>query len=225
MLNKQKGNMYGFVTHTWNPIKGKCFHECSYCYMKKWGEQKPIRLVDKELKIDLGIDNFIFVGSSCDLFAQDVPKEWIDKTISHCIKYDNQYLFQTKNTRRLQFFTFPEKSIICTTIESNFNLDDNFAPSISERVKWFQDLPNKKMITIEPIMDFDIDKLIIIIETINPFQINIGADSGNHKLKEPTKDKIDQLISYFKKTNIKIFGKQNLKRLTGTSYNSGYEAR
>ena len=26
MLNEQKGNMYGFVTHTWNPIKGKCFH-------------------------------------------------------------------------------------------------------------------------------------------------------------------------------------------------------
>src|SRR3990167_1900105 len=31
MLNKQKGNMYGFVTHTWNPIKGKCSHNCSYC--------------------------------------------------------------------------------------------------------------------------------------------------------------------------------------------------
>jgi len=25
-LNKQKGNMYGFVTHTWNVIKGKCPH-------------------------------------------------------------------------------------------------------------------------------------------------------------------------------------------------------
>ena len=34
MLNKQKGNMYGFVTHTWNVIKGKCPHDCEYCYMK-----------------------------------------------------------------------------------------------------------------------------------------------------------------------------------------------
>ena len=32
-MNKQKGNMYGFVTHTWNAIKGRCSHNCSYCYM------------------------------------------------------------------------------------------------------------------------------------------------------------------------------------------------
>jgi DNA repair photolyase len=33
-LNPSKGNMYPFVTHTWNPIRGKCPHDCSYCYMK-----------------------------------------------------------------------------------------------------------------------------------------------------------------------------------------------
>ena len=32
-LNVAKGNMYGFITHTWNPIKGHCYHQCSYCYM------------------------------------------------------------------------------------------------------------------------------------------------------------------------------------------------
>lgn len=41
VLNEQKGNMYNFITHTWNPIKGKCWHDCSYCYMKKF-KQKPI---------------------------------------------------------------------------------------------------------------------------------------------------------------------------------------
>ena len=35
MIKESKGNMYEFVTHTWNPIKGKCFHGCTYCYMKK----------------------------------------------------------------------------------------------------------------------------------------------------------------------------------------------
>jgi len=35
-LVKQKGNMYEFVTHMWGPIKGKCKHNCSYCYMKKY---------------------------------------------------------------------------------------------------------------------------------------------------------------------------------------------
>ena len=156
MLNKQKGNMYGFVSHTWNTVKGKCFHECSYCYMKKWGEQKPVRLDEKEFNVNLGKNNNIFVGSSCDMFAQDIPAEWIQKTLDHCKKYDNDYLFQTKNPRRLQFYNFPEKTILCATIESNYDLDDNFAPSIMDRVAWFITTKHKKMVTIEPIMKFDL---------------------------------------------------------------------
>ena len=31
-LTKSRGNMYPFVTHTWNAIKGICFHDCPYCY-------------------------------------------------------------------------------------------------------------------------------------------------------------------------------------------------
>lgn len=30
-LNKAKGNMYEWVTHTWNPLAGECSHGCSYC--------------------------------------------------------------------------------------------------------------------------------------------------------------------------------------------------
>ena len=30
-LNKSKGNMYEFTTHTYNTIKGKCPHDCGYC--------------------------------------------------------------------------------------------------------------------------------------------------------------------------------------------------
>lgn len=37
--------MYDFVTHTWNTIKGECPHDCSYCYMKKWGMQHKILLI------------------------------------------------------------------------------------------------------------------------------------------------------------------------------------
>ena len=34
-LNIRKGDMYKFIDFTWNPIKGKCLHDCSYCYMKQ----------------------------------------------------------------------------------------------------------------------------------------------------------------------------------------------
>ena len=67
MLNKQKGNMYGFVTHTWNAIKGKCPHDCEYCYMKVF-PQGELRLDEKEFKTDLGRNNIVFVGSSLAFF-------------------------------------------------------------------------------------------------------------------------------------------------------------
>ena len=44
MLRESKGNMYDFITHTWNPIKGKCLHNCSYCYMKRFGEQNLLTI-------------------------------------------------------------------------------------------------------------------------------------------------------------------------------------
>jgi hypothetical protein len=181
--------------------------------MKNWGVQKPVRFDEKEFNVNLGNGNNIFVGSSCDMFAQDISPEWIEKTLIHCVKHDNEYLFQTKNPRRLQFFKFPEKTTLCVTIESNYDLDDNDAPSISERVEWFSKLDCRKMITIEPIMMFDLGKLLEIIETIKPVQVNIGADSGNNNLKEPSKYDIIALITEIEKMDIVVFEKDNLKRL------------
>ena len=43
-LTKSRGNMYPFVTHTWNAIKGICFHDCPYCYMKKFDGLLPCLL-------------------------------------------------------------------------------------------------------------------------------------------------------------------------------------
>lgn len=61
-LTKSRGNMYPFVTHTWNAIKGICFHDCPYCYMKKFDGLLPIRFDPKELEVNLGNGNFIFVA-------------------------------------------------------------------------------------------------------------------------------------------------------------------
>ena len=117
-LNKATGQMYTWVTHTWNTIKGECPHGCTYCYMKRWGKQKPVRFDEKELKTDLGSGNFIFVGSSCDMWADNIQDEWIFRTLCHCNKYDNTYLFQTKNPRNIRRILVP-KSRVCVTMESN----------------------------------------------------------------------------------------------------------
>ncbi|GAI23708.1 unnamed protein product, partial [marine sediment metagenome] len=103
-LNKQKGNMYPFVTHTWNPIRGKCPHDCVYCYMKVY-PQPELHFATKEMETNLGIGNFIFVGSSTDMWAYEAEGNWILDTLKHCCKYSlNRYLFQSKNPARFEFF-------------------------------------------------------------------------------------------------------------------------
>lgn len=214
-LNVSKGNMYSWVTHTWNTVKGQCPHDCQYCYMHKWGKQKPIRLDESEFKTDLGDGNIIFVGSSCDLFADSVPTAWIEKTMRHCCKFDNIYLFQSKNPvgfTRAMFF--PEKTRLCTTIETNRwypeIMRDSPIPSV--RSLNLSSYGWDKYITIEPIMDFDIEQLISLIRRCNPVQVNIGADSGNNGLPEPSKEKLLQLIDALKEFTV-IDQKRNLNRL------------
>lgn len=219
MLNQSKGNMYDFVTHTWNTVKGECPHLCSYCYMRRWGKQKPVRFDEKELKTDLGSGNFIFVGSSCDMFADEIPEEWIIPTLVHCRKFNNRYLLQTKNPGRIIDFLhiLPNSVNICTTIETNrYNKDVmRNCPHIYERSRmmgWLSDEGFDCYVTIEPILDFDVDTLYDLIKPIKPKQVNIGADSGNNHLPEPPKEKILQLIAELEKFTV-VKQKSNLKRL------------
>jgi len=219
-LNKQKGNMYGFVTHTWNTVKGKCPHNCSYCYMKRF-PQPELHFDENELNTNLGEGNFIFVGSSCDMFANSIPKDWILRTIELCDIYSkNQYIFQSKNPKRFKEFLpyFPKSSVLCTTIETNREKEYQYlsgGQSFGMRAEEFLYLSEAYplMITIEPIMDFDIDDLQYWFELIGDIkQINIGADSGNNHLPEPPKEKILELISELEKFTV-VYQKSNLKRL------------
>ena len=215
-LNKSSGNMYSFVNYTINFIKGVCKHNCLYCFMKKF-PQKEIRLDEKEFKTNLGLGNFIFVGSSTDMFADNIPKEWIIKVLNYCSEFDNKYLFQSKNPSRfLEFMDyFPDKTTFGTTIETNRQgLIDKYseAPSLSSRVVAMTEIDRPKTITLEPIIYFDTNRLVNIIEAINPEWINIGADSKNSGLLEPPYDKVKELIKELERFT-KVHIKRNLNRL------------
>ena len=214
---KPGSNMYQFINATWNTVKGECPHGCTYCYMKRWGKQKPVRFDEKELKTDLGSGNTIFVGSSCDLFAEDIDLSWIIATLQYCCKFDNTYLFQTKNPERMAFYHkyFPEKTKLCTTIETN-RIYPNYMGNTPEpemrAIQMTQFIKWDAFVTIEPIMDFDLYELVKLIKLCHPQQVNIGADSGNNHLPEPSKEKILALIEELKKFTV-IDQKRNLKRL------------
>ena len=216
MDSNSRSNMYTFITDRWNPLKGKCKFECSYCYMKKWGEPKPLRLDEKVLRKNLGEGEFIFVCSGCDLFAPDVPREIIELIVDQTLHYPkNKYLWHTKNPWRLVSLIEPgPNDIACVTIESNRGYPQiTKAPLPIERITWLNKWEGKRMITVEPILDFDLDLFAGMILEANPIQVNIGADSGGNKLPEPPAIKVIELIDRLEHEYIKVHIKKNLDRL------------
>ena len=213
-LNKSRGNMYDWCSHTFNVIKGECPYQCSYCYCKRWGKQAPLHFDEKELKTDLGSGNTIFVGSSCDMWAESIPLDWIIKTLNHCVWYDdtNRYLFQSKNPIRFNGWDFPKDTILGTTIETNRRYSISQALIPYSRAYHIAHFILPKMVSIEPIMDFDLDVMLKWMQEIKPEFVSIGADSGNNHLPEPSGDKLEALIEALKSvTGVKL--KLNLKRL------------
>lgn len=204
MLRNSIGNMYPWVTHTWNPVKGICFHGCTYCFMNKWGAfLKELRLEDAELRTDLGDGNFIFVGSSVDLWASDVPGDWILKVLDYCKRYDNRYLFQSKNPVRFLDFTWHpifRKSVFCTTLETNRWYPDvmNNSPRPEARAKAMmrmKELGFTTYVTAEPLMDFDLEPMVDLLMTCLPSQINIGKNTNSKvQIPEPDATKVQDLV-------------------------------
>ncbi len=224
-LNKQKGNMYGFITHTWNPLAGECPHKCVYCSTKalmrypstaaKYSGEP--RLDEKCLKDNLGQGNFIFVCAQNDLFADEV--DWMDiaQIMAVCEAHPlNRYLLQTKNPIRYIGLDHYTNFIFGTTIETNRDqVEVSSAPSVDSRVIWMKEVAKfrKTMVTIEPILDFDLAEMVDLVTTCKPEWVNIGADSKGHKLPEPNAEKVLELKGSLEFMGIKVIGKDNLERL------------
>lgn len=210
-------DVYNIETTSGNYIaNGFIVHNC---YMKRFGEQKPVRFDEKELKTDLGSGKFIFVGSSCDMFSNDIPRIWIVKTLEYLKRFDNKYLFQSKDVINLYRWmpALPKNSILGTTIETNRIYSDFMGKTLSpqNRSSFLYDISQrfKTMVTIEPIMDFDVNELWALVALCNPEWVNIGADSQNHNLPEPPAYKIKGLIEKLKSDGIEVKIKKNLSRL------------
>ena len=223
MIREAKGNMYRFITHTWNPIQGKCLHDCAYCYMQRSPQySKPI-FIESEMTAPLnGRD--IFIGSSTDVFAENIPSEWINKILNHCMEeYEKgncrMFLLQSKNPKRfLEFInhSIMKRCVLCTTIETNRCYQDFMrnVPKIEERVEAMEEVARQgrgTMVTAEPLMKFDLETMLDYLKRCQPKVVNIGRNTRREiELPEPTKEEVQQLISglkEFTKVHVKENGK------------------
>lgn len=220
-LNIRKGDMYKFIDFTWNPIKGKCLHDCSYCYMKQINPNANLpRLAEHELNTYLGYGRSIFIGSSTDMFAENIPSEWIKRVLDYCyqnsnMEQPNTYLLQSKNPKRfLEFINHPlmKRVAFCTTIETNRFYPEimNNAPKIGERVEAMEEiarLGRSTMVTAEPLMQFDHEEMVSFIRKCKPKLVNIGRNSCRRTvLPEPAQEEVRLLIAElesFTKVNVK----------------------
>ena len=228
-MGKLNGNMYDWISATINPLCGACMHSCKYCYVESLKKRFPvirnkysgeIMLDEKVLKKKLGTGKFYFIQSMGDLFAENVSEDMIMRVFDWCSEYpDNTYLFQTKNPARFLLFKdeeYPKNKILCATIESNKDYEGmSKAPCIQERVKAMVELWRRHyrtVITVEPALDFDVHELVTLLRLIKAEWVNIGIDSQGHKLPEPSKEKILELIGELRKFTI-VKQKKNLNRL------------
>jgi len=138
----QQGNMYEFVSKTWNPLGGQCEFNCAYCSTHSFRTRFKImrekysgklRIIESEMTKKFSDKDTVFVVAQNDLFAPNVPNEVISRVLEHCNKYSAKYIFQTKNPIRFLNFLqltankqftqitpcIPVGSTIITTIESN----------------------------------------------------------------------------------------------------------
>jgi len=132
-------------------------------------------------------------------------------------KHNNTYLFQTKNPIRFLKFLgyFKENYILGVTLETNRDYNITKAPEPVERWMEFMQLNKygiRKMVSIEPIMDFDSRGFLCMLQDIKPEFVSIGADSKNNNLTEPSSNKIKELIYHLKGFS-KVIIKKNLNRL------------
>ena len=124
--------------YTWNPIGGKCHHECSYCYVERLRQRglkkyfgEPF-IDEKAFKDNLSLakDYVVFVQSCGDLFGYWIEDSWIWNVLGYISKFkETTFLLQTKNPERFFDFNIPQNCILGTTIETNRNYHTTKAPS------------------------------------------------------------------------------------------------
>ena len=231
-MSKATGQMYDWVQDLWNPLHGKCTHACPYCCTQFTRAARegyytgPLRLSEPSFKFRPRKDTkTVFIGHLNDLFQEAVPNAWIRRVMEHAEKYFPTItpVFQTKNAARLQdwmkYFHRFNNHLVGVTIETDKDMDYP-APSPYDRYIALTKLDPEwrakhLFITIEPIMDFNLDRLVGWLELLKPAFINVGANSKATPLPlpEPSNVIVVALIKRIQTASIEIREKHNLERI------------
>ncbi len=221
--------MFPFITKTWNPLGGKCGFECSYCWAKaltkrhNFKKYQGVWYVDeKQLLKSFTNKDFVFLQDMNDISF--CPLVSLYPIFSRIEGSSAKFLTLTKNPRYFldgkKWFLTPLNVIIGATIETNRSIPENIskAPQPSERLHAMFELQqytyHKLFISIEPIMDFDLDEFAKRIILIKPWAVAVGYDNYNNHLIEPSMSKTEELIKKLEANGITVYRKTIREAIT-----------
>lgn len=220
------GNMYSDSVKQWNVFVG-CWYDCVYCrksFQAQMKRQKPMldkngkkrgcqkcydyephfheeRLNDKLPKTSG--DEFIWVGSSGDISFISIKN--LFKIFQKIEAYPKRtFFFQTKNPKFFLNYNFPKNTLLGITLESDVIYPQiSNAPLVYDRIHSFEILNHpRKVITIEPILEFNFRIFLYWLQILNPERIYIGYDTKKNDLSEPSLEKTKKLIKELEKFTI-----------------------
>jgi DNA repair photolyase len=213
---------------TWNPFKG-CRFDCVYCtpsFQKQSKRQKQLcqdcyhyRPHCHEDRLDkIPSARIIFVCGNADISfcPSDFTRRIIDRIREHNLRTRRKtYYLQSKRPAYFQPFLgeLPDNVILLTTLETN--RDDGYdliskAPVPSVRYEQFKALKYpRKVVTIEPVLDFDLKTFVAWIRSIRPEYVWLGFNSKPEsvRLPEPSEEKVQKLASRLRGAGIEVRGK------------------
>jgi Bacteriophage protein gp37 len=230
-----KKSLFNFTTDsiewakwTWNPVTG-CKFGCKYCYARDIANRfyktkfeptfhedrmdAPLEtVVPKEAITDIGYKN-VFVCSMADLFGDWIPDEWIKKVLK-AVRENPQwnYLFLSKNPKRLIGIDFPDNAWVGTTVDVQKRVDP--AKEAFRQVK-----AKVKFLSCEPLQEN------VIFDDMSMFDwLIIGgrSESTGMLAGQPEWKWVEDLLIQARKDNVSLYFKPNLE-VRPTEYPQKYE--
>jgi protein gp37 len=216
----------GKPMQTWNPFTG-CQHDCIYCWARplatgrlkskkkyEFGFAPAFHAEELDKKFKPG--SFVFVSDMGDIAYASLHSLnlILDVIERHPL---TEFLFCTK--RPSCYFAvgvvFPANLYLGATIETNRTYPDiSRAPSPFGRFMALGSINHpKKFVSIEPIMDFDLDIMVSWMVSLAPAIVEVGADNHGHQLPEPPADKVIALLAELRKFVPNVVEKEGLERL------------
>jgi hypothetical protein len=236
-------------TTTWNPFKG-CLFDCVYCkpsfqlqakrqkhnctdcynYVLHYHPERLSKIPSAEIIFVCGNSDLSFCKPDFMLQIIEAVKKRNRR------RSDQTYFFQSKRPECFKPIVdeLPSNAIVLTTLETNRDegyRDISKAPVPSKRYAQLKalDYP-RKVVTIEPVMDFDLDVFVDWIRNINPEYVWLGYNGYPEQveLSEPGPGKLITFMQELNSHNIPIKLKDlrginhgNLERLRKTKADRG----